>query len=752
MAVEQKKIQQSIVRRAINYTPRKQFVATKHDSIIVGHSIPSENIAQKILEKISFHSNHKILHVGIGSGYLTAILSLIGRSVIAIERLPALAKVATDNFKKLRLSNINVQIGDANKSGNLPAIFDVIVISTAKVIITDELLKQLKPGGQLVALEGDFRHSRKLVKYSADNDNKYTRKELGIINFSSQSNENLLDFGVVDKQTLNKAKAFAQKNNTPIVEELRQLIQLEDVELYRSLAKQHNMTLGKTESLLQEVNPRIFDLFSRAFLDHHRLIPISDDNNCLTVATTDPDAITTDFKLIYPNHVVEKILVTPTTFQRLWSSLELNLDGHSFETKKNATQEKQVDLLEREQTKQHAHLILVFEALMLDAVGENASDLHLEVYNEKVRIRVRVDGELHDLKHYQLSAAELIGLVNVIKTRCELDISEHRLPQGGRTQLRVDNVIYDLRVQTQPSLYGEHIVIRLLRQDSQLIKVDGLGFPANIADKYRRLLYEPAGLILVVGPTGSGKSTTLCAGLQLLADDNCRKVITVEDPIEYSIDNIQQTRVRSEIGFSFADAMRSFVRQDPDVILVGEIRDKETAQEAMRASQTGHLVLSTLHSNDATDALQRLYDLGVEPNSIASELNVVIAQRLAKRVCQHCSHEVFPNKEIAAEVFPKGTPRNFKCFEGNGCKFCNGRGTKGRVAVIEYLKVNDAIRSAISEKVPTSQLRSLALDVGLVTMRDSALDHIVNGEIPLSELLRLLPSDRMAVEQRGEVK
>jgi len=741
----------TVVRQAISYTPRKQFVATKHQSIVVGHSIPSEAIAQKILESLQFYPNSSVLQIGTGSGYLAAIISLIAAKVLTIEKLPALAKVAADNFQKLRLKNIKIKVGDGSKGAGSKAPFDIIIVATAKVQVQQCLLEQLTKGGQLIALEGDFRNSRSLVKYTRDKNNVISRDELGKLNFSSHTDKNLLELGVVDTRTLEKAKKLATRNKTPIVEEIRHLVQLEDIQLYRSLAKQHDLTLGKTEELLQEIQPRIFSLFSRAFLDHHRLIPISDKEHCLRVATTDPDAITSDFKAIYPNHVVEKILVTPTTFHRLWSSLELNLNGHLFEMLKPAKQEKEVNLLEREQTKLHAHLILVFEALLLDAIGENASDLHLEVYADKVRIRIRVDGELHDLSHYQLTPAEMVGLINVIKTRCELDISEHRLPQGGRTQLRAGSVVYDLRVQTQPSLHGEHVVIRLLRQDSQLIKIDSLGFPPVIAQKYERLLHEPAGLILVVGPTGTGKSTTLCAGLQLLAADGRRKVITVEDPIEYSIKNIQQTRVRSEIGFNFADAMRSFVRQDPDVILVGEIRDKETALEAIRASQTGHLVLSTLHSNDAVDALQRLFDLGVDPNSIAGELNAVIAQRLAKRICSKCKMESDPDKQLLAELFPSGAPKNFKTYEGAGCKNCGGRGTKGRIAVIEYLRINDTIRNAISVQPPISELRCLALDVGLVTMRDSALEHIVQGDIPLSELPRLLPSDRMAAETRGEV-
>ena len=397
-----------------------------------------------------------------------------------------------------------------------------------------------------------------------------------------------------------------------------------------------------------------------------------------------------------------------------------------------------------------ARLVAVYEALLLDAVADRASDVHLEKYRDRVRVRLRVDGELRDLHHYQISAAEYRGLVNVVKLRADMNIAERRLPQGGRSQVRVGNDRFDLRVQVQPSLHGEDVVIRLLPQNSPLISIDGLGMAPSIAAHYRRLLNNPAGLVLVVGPTGSGKSTTLNAGLQLLAKDTSRKVITVEDPIEYSIEDIQQTRVRPEIGFSFADAMRSFVRQDPDVILVGEIRDHETALEAIRASQTGHIVLSTLHCNDAIDAVQRLFDLNVHPNSLSSELLAVIAQRLAKRICQHCKTPAEPDPQILHELFPKDVPKNFQAFYGKGCDQCHGTGTKGRVAVIEYLQLNGELRDSISRRIPMGELRAQALDSGLVTMRDSALDHVIQGNIPLTELPRILPEERMAPEKRGQ--
>lgn len=449
-------------------------------------------------------------------------------------------------------------------------------------------------------------------------------------------------------------------------------------------------------------------------------------------------------------------MVTPTDFRRIWSALDLSAKGNRFAADQAVLSTavsggKRDNSLGQETGSDHVspYLVSVYEAILLDAVSEKASDVHIELYNERVRIRLRVDGDLRDLTQYQLTPRELRGVINVIKLRAELNIAERRLPQGGRSRLQLGDMAYDLRIQTQPSLHGEHAVIRLLPQTGRAMTIAELGMSPMIGSHYERLLDNPAGLVLVVGPTGSGKSTTLYAGLQTLADDGRRKVITVEDPIEYSIDNVQQAPVRSDIGFNFADAMRAFVRQDPDIIMVGEIRDQETALEAIRASQTGHVVLSTLHSNDAVDSLQRLYDLGIHPNSIAGELLAVIAQRLAKRICKHCRQPAVPDPVILEEIFPSGAPDDFHCFEGVGCDKCGGRGTRGRVAIVEYMEVNADIRNAISSQPPVGELRWRALDSGLVTMRDSALDHVIEGVIPMSELPRILPQERMAPEVRG---
>ena len=741
------------LQAALDGTDRQGFVNCDDQQLVAGLSIPSIKVLKQIFSLLSFPVKPRVLHVGAGLGYVCAVLSKVAERVVGIEKDATLAKVAREHLEQLQALNVELICGEGSAGAPKRAPFDIILVTTPKVTELTALIGQLSPGGQLICVERTASILLRLVKNTLDEHGQVSRSEHGSINFSQKDEQSLIELGIVNKDILSKAWERAKANKSLIIDEVRELTNTDDMALYRSMAKRYNLELGNVEMLLRRLDPKIFNSFSQAFLDHHRLIPLYTDHGTLRVATSDPEAPMEGIQRVFPRHKLEKLLVTPTDFRRLWSATDLCVQAHTgtlpaYEEK--ALAEADQDLLGKYKPEVGAHLVSLFEALLLDAVAERASDLHIEQYQKRVRVRLRVDGELHDLPHYEISPAELRGLINVIKLRAELNIAERRLPQGGRSRLRVGESLFDLRIQVQPSLHAEHAVIRLLPQNSAMISIDKLGLSEQLAGNYKRLLRNPAGLVLVTGPTGSGKSTTLYAGLQLLADDGARKVITVEDPIEYSIDNIQQTRVRPEIGFSFADAMRSFVRQDPDVILVGEIRDHETAQEAIRASQTGHVVLSTLHCNDAVDAMQRLFDLGVHPNSLASELLAVIAQRLAKRICEHCRTEVKPEPEILQEVFPDGTPDSFRCYSGKGCEQCNQTGTHGRVAVAEYLQLNTELRNAIARHIPVGELRKLALDCGLVTMRDSALDHVIQGNIPLSELPRILPAERMAPEARWQ--
>jgi type IV pilus assembly protein PilB len=739
------------VTDAMRTLPRDHFIEMSDPNLVIGRSIPPTNAVSEILNHASISPDHKVLMVGTGAGYVAALAAKLAASVVALEISAAMAHQAQRRFNELGLANLIQRTTDGSNGAPELGPYDRIFVSTPRVVDKAPLIAQLADGGRLLAIEQGENDTHILTRYEVSELGAPLRKELAMVDFSRDTGLTLLDMGMVDQIMLAEARRVARDKKLPVIKVLRDKLNLEDLSLYRRLAEENKLPFAAIDDLLPQVQPELMEGFSRSFLDSHHLIPLKVDDHSLQVVTDDPDSSVDDIYHMYPYEKVSKTLVTPNDFKRLWTTVELSLQGnaHQMWAAKPEEEDPEDDLLDREKTRIEAHLITLCDALLLDAVSEGASDLHIEPYKQKTRIRLRVDGDLHDLNHYHLTPPEAKGLINVIKIRGDMDIAEKRLPQGGRSQLTAGGVSYDLRIQIQPSLHGEAAVIRMLPQSGNIVAIEDLGMAPRLMKNYRRLLQNPSGLVLVVGPTGSGKSTTLYAGLSELASDGRRKVLTIEDPIEYSIEGIQQTHARSDIGFNFADGMRSFVRLDPDVILVGEIRDTETAVEAIRASQTGHVVLSTLHANDAVDALQRIYDLQVHANSVASELMAVIAQKLAKRICPDCRREAEPDAGIVGELFPEGTPDSFRCFEGEGCESCNGRGTRGRVGVVEYMQVNSEIRTGISLRYPIAQLRSIALDSGLITMRDSALSHVIDGTIPLSELPRVLPSERMAPEKRG---
>src|SRR5437762_731150 len=380
-------------------------------------------------------------------------------------------------------------------------------------------------------------------------------------------------------------------------------------------------------------------------------------------------------------------------------------------------------------------VIRLVNLIISRAVESRASDIHIEPFEKDLRLRYRVDGVLHnmDAPPNALRAA----VISRIKLMAKLNIAERRLPQDGRIKLKVLGKEIDLRVSTLPTLYGESLVMRILdRSNTSLIDLRRLGFPQDLYEKVCQMTSKPHGIFLVTGPTGSGKTTTLYSALKRINIPN-RKIITIEDPVEYQMDGINQIQVNPQIGLTFGMGLRHIVRQDPDVIMVGEIRDLETAEIAIRAALTGHLVFSTLHTNDAPSAITRLVDMGAEDYLIASSLLGVLAQRLVRVICPHCKVEVFPVPEMLDEIGYKRANGRDRFFEGRGCERCSQTGFIGRVGIYELMGMNDDIRKLTIGKADSNVIRKKALESGMRSLRDDGWLKVRQGLTTISEVLRV---------------
>ncbi len=378
-----------------------------------------------------------------------------------------------------------------------------------------------------------------------------------------------------------------------------------------------------------------------------------------------------------------------------------------------------------------APVIRYVNSLIDTAVSRRASDIHMEPFEDGLLIRFRIDGILHD---YEIPPATMQpAIISRTKLLAALDIAERRLPQDGKISMRTSGKEIDLRVSTLPTVYGEGVVIRILEKGSIILQLDSLGMRKDLEDKFRKLIAVPHGIILVTGPTGSGKTTTLyCALNQINSGDN--KIITVEDPVEYQLHGINQIQVRPEIGLTFAKGLRSIVRQDPDIIMIGEIRDLDTAEIAVQSSLTGHLVFSTLHTNDSLSAVNRMVDIGVERFLVASSLRGVLAQRLVRRICPHCKESSGMISEVGYAI---DYGQDFEMFEGRGCQNCSGTGYMGRVGLYELLIVDDAISRAITQGADLIELKDIAEKRGFQSMFVDGLQKVREGITSFAEVVRV---------------
>ncbi|MEW6268348.1 MAG: type II secretion system ATPase GspE [Thermodesulfobacteriota bacterium] len=484
------------------------------------------------------------------------------------------------------------------------------------------------------------------------------------------------------------------------------------------------------------------------FLRHARVLPVAMNDGILTMAMADPG----DRDSLQGLEVATGCRVKPLLAKEkdIVEALEECYGEHGEGQGEGANGDGLVEYLsEDEEDVDHlrdlaseAPVIRFVNVLINRAVESRASDIHIEPFENELKVRYRIDGVLHDVDAPQrrLQAA----IVSRIKIMAKLNIAERRLPQDGRIKLRMMGKEIDLRVSTLPTLYGESVVLRILDRGSIVLDLERLGFPHDSLEQWESLIVKPYGMILVTGPTGSGKTTTLYGSLHKINSPD-KKIITIEDPVEYQLNGVNQIHVKPQIGLTFANGLRSIVRQDPDVIMVGEIRDAETAEIAIQAALTGHLVFSTLHTNDAAGAVSRLLEMGVEDYLLASSLLGVLAQRLVRRICPECKRPVegllgdhADYKSLAGDgAGANGDAASIRLYEGAGCDACSQTGYRGRAGIYELLTVGDVVRKSILEHASADIIRNRAIELGMRTLREDGLRTMREGTTTLSEIIRV---------------
>jgi len=491
--------------------------------------------------------------------------------------------------------------------------------------------------------------------------------------------------------------------------------------------------------------PVVDNLLTFRFMKQCKFVPIALESNVLTLAMADPlDTATLDSVRQSTGYSLKTVLGAESeildVLEKFYGSASSTL-GRIIEGIDEGNIENLDEIEDIEQLKDlasEAPVIRLVNLLISKAIESRASDIHIEPFEKDLKVRYRIDGILHDVESppKKLKAA----LISRVKIMSKLNIAERRVPQDGRIKLKVLGKDIDLRVSTLPTLYGESVVMRILdKSNTSLYDIRRLGFPEDSLREFESLIRRPHGIFLVTGPTGSGKTTTLYSALTTINLPD-KKIITIEDPIEYQMDGVNQIHVNTQIGLTFASGLRHIVRQDPDVIMVGEIRDLETAEIAIRAALTGHLVFSTLHTNDAPSAITRLIDMGAEDYLIASSLLGVLAQRLVRVICPACKTEVFPVPEMLDEIgFRRGDPRSGpnRFYEGRGCEKCSNTGFVGRVGIYELMTITDDIRKLTVAKADSNQIRKKAIENGMRPLRDDGWLKVRQGITSISEVLRV---------------
>ena len=562
---------------------------------------------------------------------------------------------------------------------------------------------------------------------------------------SSRIGELLVRTGLITPDQLAKAQEQSRNTNTFVGTQLVNLGFISQDDLLQTVSEQYGVPI--IQLLDYTFDENVIQLIPQNLATKHALLPIVKKDQTLTVAMVDPTNIVAlnDIKFITGLDI--QVALTSEAdlkgaFERLF---EKNISYESIlgdidEEVEVVQNEQAVDITELEKATEDAPVVKLVNAVLTDAIKKGASDIHIEPYEKVFRVRFRIDGVLYEIMKPPPKLKNAI--TSRVKIMSELDIAERRLPQDGRIKLKLgNNREMDFRVNVLPTLFGEKVVLRLLDKSNLQLDMTKLGFETRQLQDFQDAIAKPHGMVLVTGPTGSGKTTTLYSGLAEL-NKITTNISTAEDPVEFNLTGINQAQMQEEIGFNFASALRAFLRQDPDVIMVGEVRDYETAEIAIKASLTGHLVLSTLHTNDAPSTINRLLNMGVEPFLVASSINLILAQRLARKICSNCAEDVQVNPEILVNIgIPAAEARQIKVRQGKGCDRCAGTGYKGRIALYEVMPMREELREFVLNGASSAEIKREAVRLGMMTLRGSGLLRLREGVTTIEEVLRVTAAD-----------
>ncbi len=548
--------------------------------------------------------------------------------------------------------------------------------------------------------------------------------------------------GLITQAQLEEALDESQRSKTRIGFALVKLGFVAEDQLTRALAKQFRVPAVDLEKV--KVDDKILRLVPEEVAMKHRVLPLRKVGRTLTVAMANPtDMGAIDNLKFITRYEIEPVIVGEYTLQKFLEEYyglgetkmqEMLGDLLDEEVEVLEDQEEDISVAALEAEVDKAPVVKFINGLLTDAVLKGVSDIHIEPYEKEVRIRYRVDGALQAVMRPPMKMKA--ALTSRLKILADLNIAERRVPQDGRIKLKLKNRVVDFRVSTLPVIYGEKIVLRILDKGNLTFDLSEFGFEPKAEEDFMNAIANPYGMVLVTGPTGSGKTTTLYSALSRVNQEHVN-IMTAEDPVEYNLHGINQVQVRTEIGMSFAASLRAFLRQDPNIIMVGEIRDLETGGIAIKASLTGHLVLSTLHTNDAPSTVTRLIDMGLEPFNVAAALNLVTAQRLVRRICDNCRVEAdYDDQVLEMAKLPSGWMDQVTLYRGEGCDKCNETGYKGRQGLYEVMAMNAKIRKLIMQEVSTDELQTEAIADGMLTLRMDGLRKLEKGITTLEEVMK----------------